>query len=83
MALLPELPRPRRHHAAVSGAAPARKPARGRDAWCAFFTKLDSAIAYMQFQIREEDQYKTSFRVPGGQYGSKSAPSALPACHRY
>ena len=22
----------------------------------------------MQFRIREEDQYKTSFRVPGGQY---------------
>ena len=25
-------------------------------------------MAYMQFRIREEDQYKTSFRVPGGQY---------------
>ena len=33
-----------------------------------FFTKLDLAMAYMQFRIREEDQYKTSFRVPGGQY---------------
>jgi hypothetical protein len=22
----------------------------------------------MQFRIREEDQFKTSFRVPGGQY---------------
>ena len=25
-------------------------------------------MAYMQFRIREEDQYKTLFRVPGGQY---------------
>ena len=25
-------------------------------------------MAYMQFRIREEDQHKTSFRVPGGQY---------------
>ena len=33
-----------------------------------FFTKLDLAMAYMQFRIRAEDQYKTSFRVPGGQY---------------
>ena len=35
-----------------------------------FFTKLDFklAMAYMQFRIGEEDQYKTSFRVPGGQY---------------
>jgi hypothetical protein len=33
-----------------------------------FFTKLDLAMAYMQFRIRDEDQYKTSFRVPSGQY---------------
>ena len=41
-----------------------------------FFTKLDSAMAYMQFGIRAEDcwpaatraWYKTSLRVPGGQY---------------
>jgi hypothetical protein len=33
-----------------------------------FFTKLDLAMAYMQFCIREEDLFKTSFRVPGGQY---------------
>ena len=34
-----------------------------------FFTKLDFAMrAYREFRIREEDQYKTSFRVPGGQY---------------
>jgi hypothetical protein len=36
-----------------------------------FFTKLDLAMAYMprvQFRIRAEDKYKTSFRVPGGQY---------------
>ncbi len=34
------------------------------------FTKLDLAMAYTQFRIREEDQYKTSrsFRAPGGQY---------------
>ena len=36
-----------------------------------FFTKLDLAVAYVQFRIREdspeENQYKTSFRVPGGQ----------------
>ena len=25
-------------------------------------------MAYLQFRIREEDRYKTSFRVPGGQY---------------
>jgi Reverse transcriptase (RNA-dependent DNA polymerase) len=33
-----------------------------------YFSKLDLAMAYMQFRIREEDQHKTSFRVPGGQY---------------
>jgi hypothetical protein len=33
-----------------------------------FFTKLYLAMAYMQFCIREEDQFKTSFRVPRGQY---------------
>ena len=33
-----------------------------------FFTKLDLAMAYMQFRIRSEDQHKISFRVPGGQY---------------
>ena len=33
-----------------------------------FFTKLDLASAYHQFRIRESDVYKTSFRVPGGQY---------------
>ena len=32
------------------------------------FTKPDSAMAYMQFRIRKDDRYKTSFRVPGGQY---------------
>jgi hypothetical protein len=36
-----------------------------------FFTKTDLAMAYMQFRIREEDQHKTSFRVPGGQYESR------------
>ena len=33
-----------------------------------FFTKIDLAVAYVQFRIREEDQHKKSFRVPGGQY---------------
>ena len=33
-----------------------------------FFTKLDLASAYHQFRIRTGDQYKTSFRVPGGQF---------------
>ncbi len=28
-----------------------------------FFTKLDLTMAYMQFRIREKDQYKTSFRA--------------------
>ena len=32
------------------------------------FTKLDLAMACMRCRIREEDRYKTSFRVPGGQY---------------
>jgi hypothetical protein len=36
-----------------------------------FFTKLDLASAYHQFRIAEADQYKTSFRVPGGQYEFK------------
>jgi hypothetical protein len=31
-----------------------------------FFTKLDLASAYWQFQIRLEDHCKTSFRVQGG-----------------
>jgi hypothetical protein len=31
------------------------------------FSKLDLESAYMQFLIREEDQFKTSFCVPGGQ----------------
>ena len=39
-----------------------------------FFTKMDLAMAYMQFRRREDSaredhwQHKTSFRVPGGQY---------------
>jgi hypothetical protein len=33
-----------------------------------FFSKLDLESAYMQFRICEEDQFKISFRVPGGQY---------------
>ena len=33
-----------------------------------FFSKLDLASSYHQFRIRPADQYKTSFRVPGGQY---------------
>ncbi len=33
-----------------------------------FFSKLDLESVDMQFCIREEDQFKTSFRVPGGQY---------------
>ena len=33
-----------------------------------YFSKLDLASAYWQFRIREKDQFKTSFRVPGGQY---------------
>ena len=32
------------------------------------FSKLDLASSYPQFRIRAGDQYKTSFRVPGGQY---------------
>ncbi len=33
-----------------------------------FFTKIDLAMAYMQFCIREEDQFRTSFRVTCCQY---------------
>ena len=33
-----------------------------------FFTKLDLAMTNMRFRIWEDDQFKTSFRVPGGQY---------------
>jgi hypothetical protein len=33
------------------------------------FSKLDFASAYWHFRIRPEDQFRTSFRVPGGQYG--------------
>ena len=33
-----------------------------------FFSKLDLALSYHQFRTRSADQYKTSFRVPSGQY---------------
>ncbi len=33
-----------------------------------FLSTLDLESAYMQFRIREEDQFRTSFRMPGGQY---------------
>ena len=33
-----------------------------------FFTRLDLPMTYMQFRIREKDQFTTSFRVPGGQF---------------
>ena len=36
-----------------------------------FFTKMDLQAAYHQFHVRPEDQWKTAFRVPGGQYESK------------
>ncbi len=29
---------------------------------------MDLAMAYLHFRIREQDQYKTSFSVPCGQY---------------
>ena len=45
-----------------------------------FFTKLDLAMAYMQFRIREEDQHKTSFRVPGGQYEFRVGAFRSSAC---
>jgi hypothetical protein len=32
-----------------------------------FFSKIDLDFAYWQLRIRDEDQLKTSFRVPGGQ----------------
>ncbi len=55
-----------------------------------FFTKLDLAMAYMQFRIRvrepEKDQHKTSrsFCVPGGQYEfpAEWAASDCTACTR-
>ena len=43
-----------------------------------FFTKLDLVMAYMQFRIREDDQFKTSFRVPGGQYEFRVGTFGLP-----
>jgi len=36
-----------------------------------FFSKFDLQAAYHQLLIREEDRWKTSFRVPGGQYEFK------------
>ena len=41
------------------------------------FTKLDLAKAYVQSRIGEEDQYKTSFRVPGGQYKFRAGAFGL------
>jgi hypothetical protein len=38
------------------------------DPGASFFSTLGLESAYMQLRIREEDQFKTSFRVPGGQY---------------
>ncbi len=46
-----------------------------------FFTKLDLAVAYMQFRIQEKDQFKTSFRVLCGQYEFRNESAlALSAC---
>ena len=47
-----------------------------------FFNKLDLAMAYMQFRIREEDQFKTSFRVLGGQYEFRVGAFGCMACRR-
>ncbi len=34
-------------------------------------------MAYMQFRIREDYQFKTSFRVPGGQYEFRAGAFGL------
>ena len=47
-----------------------------------FFTKLDLAMAYMQFRIREEGRCKTSFRVLAASTSSTSAPLACTVCCR-
>ncbi len=57
---------------APAGTTTASTPSRS-DRWnlcctSTSFTKLDLAIAYMQFRIREEDQHKASLCVPGSQY---------------
>ena len=46
-----------------------------------FFTKLDLAMANMQFRIREEDHYKTSFRDPRALAdGARDATRSMPKC---
>ena len=48
-----------------------------------FFTRLDLATAYMQFRIREEDQYtRRRSGSPAASTSSASAPSACTVCRR-
>ena len=48
-----------------------------------FSTKLDLAMAYMQFRIREEDQYtRRRSGSPAASTSSASAPSACTVCRR-
>ena len=48
-----------------------------------FFTTLDVAMAYMQFRIREEDQYRRRSSSPAASTSSAPAPSssACTVCH--
>ena len=57
----------------MSTISPTRRAARASSPW----TLLDLAMACMQFRIREEDQYRTSFRVPGGQYDFRGSTFGL------
>ena len=57
----------------MSTISPTRREARASSPW----TLLDLAMACMQFRIREEDQYRTSFRVPGGQYDFRGSTFGL------
>ena len=71
MALLPGLPRPQRYYATLRGAPASCRHFVDETRGARYFSKIDLASAYWQFRIREDDQFKTSFRVPGGQYEFK------------
>ena len=91
--VLPGLQRPERSHAAVGGAAPARRPARGRDTWCALLHQASSPSSrgarfftgpwpICSSGSGRRTSTRRHFASPEASTRSELAPSEFTACPR-